>query len=83
MYKFLIIFTMFMSFLFASININTASKKELMSLDGIGDKKAEAIIEYRTNNKFKSIEDIKNVKGVGDKLFEKIKTEISVDGASK
>lgn len=60
------------------VNINTASKEELMRIDGIGDAKADAIIEYRKNNKFKSIEDIKEVKGIGQALYEKIKTYIRV-----
>ena len=53
----------------AQVNINTATKKELMMLPGIGESKAEAIIEYRKANKFKTIEDLKNVKGIGEKRF--------------
>ena len=79
MYKFLFIFLSFMTLLFAQVNINTADKKELMTLEGIGAKKAEAIIEYRSTSKFNSIEDLKKVKGIGDKLFDKIKTSITVD----
>lgn len=60
------------------ININTASKEELMKLSGIGEGKAKQIIEYRNNNPFNSIEDIKNVKGIGDSLYEKIKNNIEV-----
>ncbi len=60
------------------ININTASKDELLSLTGIGESKAEAIIKYRENNKFKSVEDIKNVSGIGDSLFDKIKNNITI-----
>lgn len=62
----------------SKININTASKEELESLTGIGEAKAESIIEYRNNNKFESIEDIKNVNGIGDSLYEKIKDNIEV-----
>ncbi len=79
MYKFLFIFLSFMTLLFAQVNINTADKKELMTLEGIGAKKAEAIIEYRSTSKFNSIEDLKKVNGIGDKLFDKIKTSITVD----
>lgn len=65
------------STLFAAVNINTATKEELMSIKGIGEAKADAIIEYRKINKFNSIEDIKNVKGIGDSTFDKIKGELS------
>jgi competence protein ComEA len=58
-------------------NINTASKELLMKLDGIGETYAERIIEYREKSKFMSIEDIKNVKGIGEKIFEKIKDDIT------
>lgn len=60
------------------ININTASIEELMSLPSVGESKAQAIIEYREKNKFTTIEDIKNVSGIGEALFEKIKEYISV-----
>ncbi len=56
-----------------SISINKADKKELMMLPGIGPKMADAIIEYRKANKFKSVDDLKNVKGIGDKTFAKLK----------
>lgn len=61
------------------VNINKASKEELMKLKGLGESKADAIITYRTNNgDFKTIEDIKNVSGIGDALFDKIKDFITV-----
>lgn len=60
------------------ININTASLEELMTLNGVGEAKAKAIIEYRTKSKFQNIEDIKNISGIGDKAFEKIKDYITV-----
>lgn len=60
------------------ININTASINELTSLNGIGESKAKLIIEYRSKNPFKSIEEIKNVSGIGDKAYEKIKDYITV-----
>ena len=60
------------------ININTASKDELMDITGVGEVIAERIIEYRTTNRFKSIEDVQNVKGIGSKTFEKMKAEITI-----
>ena len=59
------------------VNINNASLEELQTLPGIGEGKAKKIIEYRENNSFKSIEDIKNVSGIGDSLYEKIKDHIT------
>lgn len=56
------------------ININTANETELEELPGIGTSIAERIVEYRNKNgKYKNIEDIKNVTGIGDSKFEKIK----------
>ena len=61
------------------ININTADLTALQTLDGIGESKAKAIIEYRTKNgDFKTIEDIKNVSGIGDSVYEKIKDNITI-----
>lgn len=61
------------------ININTASKEELMTLPNIGEKRADAIIEYREENKFEKIEDIKNVSGIGNKYFEQMEELIKTD----
>ena len=61
------------------ININTATLVELDSLPGIGEKKAQSIINYREENgPFKVKEDITNVSGIGDKIFEDIKDLITV-----
>lgn len=61
------------------VNINTATLEELMTLEGVGESKAKSIIEYRNNNPFNSIEDIKNVSGIGDNLFDKIKENITTE----
>lgn len=61
------------------ISINKATLEELQTITGIGLIKAKNIIEYRnTNGNFKSIEDIKNVSGIGDSTFEKIKDQITI-----
>ncbi len=61
------------------VNINTASKVQLMKLPGVGEKTAMAIIEYRKERRFFKISDIKNIKGIGEKKFEKMKNNITVD----
>lgn len=56
------------------VSLNSATKEELMTLPGIGESKANLIIEYRENNNgFKTIEEIMNVKGIGKSMYEKIK----------
>lgn len=61
------------------ININSATMEELQKISGIGEAKAKAIITYREKNgKFKSIADIMNVDGIGEKFFNQIKDYITV-----
>ena len=60
------------------ININTASKEELMTLPNIGDKRAQALIEYRDTKKFETIEEIKNVTGIGEKFYQAMQDLITV-----
>jgi competence protein ComEA len=65
--------------LFAKIDINRADAKTLMSVNGLGEKKAAAIVEYRIKNgNFKSVDELIKVKGIGKKLLKKIKTEVEV-----
>jgi len=61
------------------IDLNTATVAQLMTLNGIGEAKAAAIVEYReANGWFRSVEDIKNVSGIGDGVFENIREDITV-----
>ena len=60
------------------INLNTATKEQLMTLNGIGEVKAAAIIAYKQEKgMFNSVDEIKNISGIGDKTFEKIKQFIT------
>jgi len=61
------------------VNINKASKEELMSLPGIGERKAEAIIKYRNSKSFSNIEDIMNISGIKESAFNKIKDKICIN----
>lgn len=61
------------------VNINTASREELMTLSGIGQAKADSIIAYRqANGPFQSIEEIKLIEGIKDGIFLKIKDQITI-----
>ena len=62
----------------SKISLNKGTKEELMTLSGIGESKAEAIIEYRTATPFEKVEDILNIKGIGEAIFEKIKDSITL-----
>lgn len=61
------------------VNLNTATLEELQTLDGVGESKAKAIIEYRESlGRFKNIEELKQVSGIGEALYEKIKDRLTV-----
>jgi len=63
----------------AAVNLNTATKDELVALPGIGPAKAQAILDYRSaHGPFKAVEEVKDVKGIGAKRFEKLKGELTV-----
>ena len=62
------------------INLNTASVAELCTLSGIGEAKAEAILAYRTEiGAFSSIEQLKEVTGIGESLFNQIKSSVYIE----
>jgi competence protein ComEA len=61
------------------VNLNTATQEDLQTLTGIGPSKANAILEYReTAGKFKEVDELKQVTGIGDKTFERLRDSISV-----
>lgn len=61
------------------LNLNTCTAEELMTISGIGEVKASAIIEYREYlGGYTSVEQIKNIKGIGDKVYEKISPYLTV-----
>lgn len=68
----------------APVNVNTASSDEIAAaLNGVGQKKAAAIVSYREQNgAFTTVEELTNVKGIGDKLLEKNKADILLDNAA-
>ena len=69
---------------FAAVNINTATPAELDGVKGIGPSKAQAIVDYRTKNgPYKSLDDLKNVKGFGDKSLARLKGELSISGSGE
>jgi competence protein ComEA len=67
----------------AAVNINTATVDELNAIKGIGPAKAKAIVEYRDKNgPYKSLDDLKGVKGFGDKSVDKLRDELIVGDAA-
>lgn len=65
----------------AIVNINTATKEELTSLKGIGDKRAQEIIDYRKKNgDFKSVDDLEKVPGIGPGIMKQIRSQVSTSG---
>ena len=68
----------------AAVNLNTATKDELIALPGIGPAKAQAILDYRAQHGgFRSVEELKDVKGIGAKRFEKLKGDLTVGASPK
>jgi len=69
--KILVTLVLGMSFLFGAVDINSASVKELASLDGIGKSKAESIVLFRKGHCFKTVDELSLVKGIGKKTVQK------------
>lgn len=67
----------------AAVNLNTASKDELVGLPGIGPAKAQAILDYRQQHgPFRAVEEVRKVRGIGEKLYLQIKPELTVTGGA-
>ena len=65
----------------AAVNINTATKEELVSLKGIGEKRAQDIIDYRTKNgNFKSVDELEKVPGIGPGIMKQIRPQVTTTG---
>ncbi len=75
--KFLVMIVLGASLLFGAVDINRANAKELATLKGVGAKKAARIIEYRKKHCFKSIDELRKVKGIKKKTLKKNKGNLS------
>lgn len=78
MKKIFVLLMLGVSFMFAAMNLQTATKEELMSIKGIGDKKSDQILEYRKTNKINTPEDLTNIKGFGNSIVSNVKNENKV-----
>lgn len=68
---------------FSAVNLNTATQVELESLDGIGEGRAKAIVEYRKKNgNFKSVDDLDKVPGIGKGTIDKMRKQVTVGNSN-
>ena len=81
--KILAMIVLGVSLLFGAVDINKASKSELMTLNGIGEKKADAIIKYRKDTCFQNVNGLLKVKGIGPKFLEKNKKDLKAGKCKK
>lgn len=76
MKKLILLCCLGVSLLFGSVDLQSISKNKLVSIKGIGAKKAELILDYRKENTISSIDDLKKIKGLGKKSIQNIKDYI-------
>jgi competence protein ComEA len=76
--KFVVFLVAIVSSLFAAVDINNASAKELTSLKGVGEKRAASILAYRKQHCFKSVDEITLIKGIGKKTLEKNRDNVEI-----
>ena len=77
----LVLWFAFAGLALAVVNINTATKEELTTLKGVGDKRAQEIIDYRKKNgNFKSVDELEKVPGIGPGLMKQIRSNVTVTG---
>ncbi len=81
--KILAMMVLGVSLMFGAVDINSASKSELMSLNGFGEKKADAIIKHRKGNCFKTVDGLVKVKGIGNKFMEKNRKNLKAGKCKK
>ena len=81
--KFLAILALGATLLLSAVDINNASKEELMTLKGLGDKKAVAVLEYRKGNCFQNVDAMTEVKGIGPKFIKNNKKNLTAGKCKK
>jgi len=81
--KFLVLLALAVSFLFGSVDINSATAKELSSLKGVGDSKAAAIVAFRKGHCFKNVNELALVKGIGSKTVAKNRANLKAGSCKK
>ncbi|MCX6061621.1 MAG: helix-hairpin-helix domain-containing protein [Campylobacterales bacterium] len=79
MVKIMIFLMLLISLSFSAVNVNKANSAQLETLNGIGPSKAQEILKYRkAHGAFKTVDELVNVKGIGAKTLQRMKTQVSV-----
>ncbi len=76
--KYLFLASLMGASLFAAVDINHATVKELQSVKGIGEKKAQQIVAYRKSHCFQSVDEITKIRGIGEKSLEKMRPQLTL-----